>query len=234
MEVILLERIEKLGQMGDVVNVKTGYARNFLLPNNKALRATEENRAHFDNQRARLEADNLAQRTEAEAVGSKLDGQSVVLVRQAGDAGQLYGSVSGRDIALAITELGFTVSRSQVILERPIKAIGIHSVRIVLHAEVSVSVNVNVARTREEAGIQAKTGSAVLSMEQQDATAAANAAATAQQEVFEEGAMPEEDLSEGVEALTSENEAANDQQAMDGETDNTETKKGESSPASSE
>jgi len=206
MEVILLERIEKLGQMGDVVNVKTGYARNFLLPNNKALRATEENRSHFDTQRAQLEAENLTQRTEAEAIGKKMDGKTVILVRQAGDAGQLYGSVSARDIAIAITDLGFTVSRGQIILERPIKTIGIHGVRVVLHAEVSVSVNVNVARTQEEAEIQAETGSAVLSMEQQEAAEAARAIAAAAQEVFEEGAVPEEELVDDLDALSSDND----------------------------
>ncbi len=203
MEVILLERIEKLGQMGDIVSVKNGYARNFLLPNNKALRATDENKKHFETERAQLEAQNLEQRKEAEAVGGKLDGQSVTLVRQAGDAGQLYGSVSSRDIALAVTELGFTIARGQVVLERPIKSIGIHTVRVVLHAEVTVDVNINVARTQEEAEIQAKTGSAVLSAEQQEALEAEEAIARAE-EVFEEGAEPEENLSEDVEAIASE------------------------------
>jgi large subunit ribosomal protein L9 len=220
MEVILLERIEKLGQMGDVVNVKTGYARNFLLPKKKALRATEANKSHFDGQRAQLEADNLKLKSEAEAVGDKLDGLTVILVRQAGDAGQLYGSVSARDIAGSLTDEGFTVSNTQVILNHPIKALGIHAVSVTLHPEVSVTVNANVARSQEEAEIQAKTGSAVLSMEQQEAAAEAEAVLAAAEEVFEEGAAPEEtDLVEDVEVLSEEAEDASEgaAEATDGE-----------------
>ena len=222
MEVILLERIEKLGQMGDVVNVKTGYARNFLLPKKKALRATEANKSHFDGQRAQMEADNLTLKNEAEAVGKKLEGQSVILVRQAGDAGQLYGSVSARDIAGGLTEEGFTVAATQVILGHPIKTLGIHTVTVVLHPEVSVNVDANVARTQEEAEIQAKTGSAVLSMEQQeaavadaaaDAADAAAAVLAAAEEIFDEGAAPEE----AEEAADDATEAEEAQEATDGE-----------------
>ena len=168
MEVILLERIEKLGQMGDVVNVKAGYARNYLLPRKKAMRATEQNRSHFENQRAQLEADNLEHRSEAEKVAESFDGLTVILVRQAGDAGQLYGSVKGRDIAEAVTEAGVTVRRQQIDLADPIKSIGLFDVRVVLHPEVITSVEVNVARSEEEAEIQAKTGRAVMGTDEEE------------------------------------------------------------------
>lgn len=161
MRIILLERIENLGQMGDVVRVKPGYARNYLLPRNKAVRATEENRKRFETTRAQLEASNLQRRSEAETVAAKLDGLSVVLIRQAGEAGQLYGSVTGRDVADAITAAGFTVDRQQIRLHQPIKALGLHTVKVGLHPEVLVSVVVNVARTQDEADVQARTGSAV-------------------------------------------------------------------------
>jgi large subunit ribosomal protein L9 len=154
MDVILLERIEKLGQMGDVVRVKPGFARNYLLPKRKALRATKENMARFESQRAQLEAQNLNRRQEAEAVGTKLDGLSVVLLRQASEAGQLYGSVTARDIAEAVTEAGFTIQKSQVVLNQPIKELGLHTIRVVLHPEVSVSVSANVAKSAEEAEAQ--------------------------------------------------------------------------------
>jgi large subunit ribosomal protein L9 len=179
MEIILLERIENLGQMGDVVNVKPGFARNYLLPQGKALRATEENRRTFEQQRTHLEANNLEQRTEAEAVAKKLDGLSIVLVRQAGEAGQLYGSANARDIADAVSEAGFTVARQQVRLQRPIKSIGIHQVRVDLHPEVAVNVVTNVARTTEEAEIQARTGKALIHAEEEEAAEAAPAAAKA-------------------------------------------------------
>ena len=195
MEVILLERIEKLGQMGDVVKVKDGYARNFLLPLKKALRATDENKRKFENKRAQLEADNLALRQEAEGVATKLDGLRVVVVRQAGDGGQLYGSVNARDIAQAVTDAGFTVTRQQVGLQNPIKEIGLHEVRIALHPEVAVKVTVNVARSPEEAKIQAKTGKALVVGEPEGAeeTPAEEAARKARDEAakfFEEGAAP--------------------------------------------
>jgi large subunit ribosomal protein L9 len=155
-ELILLERVEKLGQMGQVVKVKPGYARNYLLPQKKALRATKENLAYFETQRAQLEASNLQRKSEATEIGAKLEGLSVVLVRQAGESGQLYGSVSARDIAEAVTDAGFTIERRQVVLDRPIKALGLHHVRIMLHPEVSVTVTANVAQSAEEAEMQAK------------------------------------------------------------------------------
>ncbi|MCK7614213.1 50S ribosomal protein L9 [Roseibium sediminicola] len=155
MQVILLERIAKLGQMGDTVKVRDGYARNFLLPQGKALRANKANLARFEQERAQLEARNLERKTEAEAVASKLDGESLVMIRSAGETGQLYGSVSTRDIADGLTAAGFTVSRSQVELRTPIKTIGLHSVLIQLHPEVEVAVSVNVARSEDEAVRQA-------------------------------------------------------------------------------
>jgi large subunit ribosomal protein L9 len=160
MEVILLERVEKLGQMGDVVRVKDGFARNFLLPRKKALRATDDNRKRFERERSQLEAHNLKLKGEAEQVAKRMEGVSVVVVRQAGDTGQLYGSVSNRDVAEALTEAGYTVERRQVILETPIKALGVHSVRVSLHPEVSLQVSVNVARSAAEAEAQATTGEA--------------------------------------------------------------------------
>ena len=156
MEVILLERVAKLGQMGDVVKVKDGYARNFLLPRNKALRATEANKSKFAAERAQLEANNLARRKDAEAVGGKLDGQSFTLIRQAGESGVLYGSVSARDITDVVTAGGFTLNRGQVALDTPIKTLGLHQVSIVLHPEVSVGVTINVARSPEEAERQSR------------------------------------------------------------------------------
>lgn len=155
MQVILLERVEKLGQMGDVVRVKPGYARNYLLPQKKALRATKENLERFEKQRAQLEANNLRLRGEAEAVAKKLDGLAVVLLRQAGETGQLYGSVTGRDIAEAVTAAGFTVDHRQVRIDRPIKTLGIVQTRIMLHPEVAATITVNVAKSEEEAERQA-------------------------------------------------------------------------------
>lgn len=155
MEVILLERIEKLGQMGDVVRVKPGYARNYLLPQKKALRATKDNMARFEHQRAELEARNLERRKEAEQVAAKMEGAAIVLVRQAGDTGQLYGSVTARDIVEGLAANDMKVERRQVVLDRPIKTLGIHKVRIALHPEVSVTIDVNVARSEAEAEAQA-------------------------------------------------------------------------------
>lgn len=155
MQVILLERIAKLGQMGDTVRVRDGYARNFLLPQGKALRANKANLAKFEAERAQLEARNLERRQEAEAVASKLDGESMIMIRSAGETGQLYGSVATRDIAESLTEGGFTVARSQVELRSPIKTIGLHDVAIRLHPEVEVTVSVNVARSEDEASRQA-------------------------------------------------------------------------------
>jgi large subunit ribosomal protein L9 len=156
MQVILLERIGRLGQMGDVVNVKNGFARNFLLPQKKALRATPENLARFEKDRGQLEARNLELKKEAEAVAGRLSGQSFVAIRQAGDTGQLYGSVTTRDIAEVVSGGGFSIDRRQVVLDRPIKTLGIQRVRIALHPEVIVEVALNVARSQDEAERQAR------------------------------------------------------------------------------
>jgi large subunit ribosomal protein L9 len=190
MQVILLERVEKLGQMGDEVKVKDGFARNFLLPKKKALRATKANREYFQTQRAQLEASNLEQKKEAEAVAAKLAGKIFMLLRQAGDRGQLYGSVSPRDIADIIEAGGFTVSRTQVPLDKAIKAIGLFPINVVLHPEVRVSVTINVARTEDEAERQAR-GEDVLAekTEQEEAVAAA-------EEMFEKGAGPKKEEGE--------------------------------------
>jgi len=155
-ELILLQRVDKLGQMGDVVKVKPGYARNFLLPQKKALRASKDNRARFEQQRAQLEAQNIKRREEAERLAERVGGLAVVIIRQAGESGSLYGSVSARDIAAAATEAGLTINRSQVVLEHPIKTLGLSPVRISLHPEVSIPVTVNVARSPEEAERQSR------------------------------------------------------------------------------
>lgn len=180
MQVVLLERVEKLGQMGDVVKVKDGFARNFLLPRKKALRATKDNLAKFEGQKAQLEARNLAAKKEAEAVSSKLDKQTFVILRQAGDTGMLYGSVSTRDISDAITTGGVTVNRNQVVLDKAIKMLGLVDVKVQLHPEVRVAVTLNVARTIEEADRQAR-GENVLKTEAEQARAEADA-------MFEEAA----------------------------------------------
>jgi large subunit ribosomal protein L9 len=156
MEIILLERVEKLGAIGDVVKVKDGFARNYLLPRKKALRANEANRKLFEANRARIEEENAHRRTDAEKAAKGVDGKSVQLIRQASNTGQLYGSVSARDIAEALEGVGAHVAKSQVVLDRPIKAIGLHEVKIALHPEVSVTVKVNVARSPEEADLQAQ------------------------------------------------------------------------------
>lgn len=156
MDVILLERVAKLGQMGDIVRVRDGYARNFLLPQGKALRATEANQKRFESEKVQLEARNLERRNEAEAVAEKLNGQTFIIIRQAGETGQLYGSVSTRDLAETIDAAGFKIGRSQVELNQPIKKIGLHTVALALHAEVDVSVTVNVARSEDEAERQAR------------------------------------------------------------------------------
>jgi large subunit ribosomal protein L9 len=151
MEVILLERVPKLGQMGEIVRVKDGYARNYLLPKGKALRATADNKTRFESMKSQLEARNLTMKTEAEKISSKLDGQSFIMLRQASESGQLYGSVSTRDLAETMTEKGFTVARSQIALNAPIKMIGLHKVPVALHPEVEVTITVNVARNADEA-----------------------------------------------------------------------------------
>lgn len=161
MEVILLQRIERLGQIGDVVNVKPGFARNFLLPQKKALRSTAANREVFEHRRSEIEAENLEQRGEAEKVAEKLDGLTVVLIRQASDSGQLYGSVNSRDVANAVSEAGFAIDRRQVIMDRAIKSLGLHPIRLSLHPEVTVTVTGNVAKTEEEADLQLERGGAI-------------------------------------------------------------------------
>ncbi|HZH53511.1 MAG TPA: 50S ribosomal protein L9 [Microvirga sp.] len=165
MEVILLERVAKLGQMGETVKVRPGYARNYLLARGKALRATKENKERFEAQRAQLEARNLERRKEAEAVGEKLNGQSFTIIRQAGETGVLYGSVSTRDLAETMTANGFSVDRNQIVLNQPIKTLGLHAVPVSLHPEVEVQVTINVARSPEEAERQAR-GEAVTTREE--------------------------------------------------------------------
>ena len=161
MEVILLERIEKLGQMGDVVNVKTGFARNYLLPQNKALRKTKQNLSRFESQRAQLEADNLTRKNEAENIASKLEDMTITIIRAAGETGQLYGSVTSRDIAESVTKAGISVNKNQVILNRALKVLGLEPIRISLHPEVSVEITANIARNKEEAEQQLSQGYAV-------------------------------------------------------------------------
>jgi large subunit ribosomal protein L9 len=195
MEVILLERVEKLGAIGDVVTVKNGFARNYLLPNKKALRANESNKKLFEANRAKIEADNADKRAEAETASKTVDGKSVQLIRQASNVGHLYGSVSARDIVEALEAEGAKVTKSQVVLDRPIKAIGLHEVRVALHPEVSVTVKVNVARSPEEADLQAQ-GIDVM------------------QQMFEENSAPlTEDLvaEEGAEEAESAPEAATEE-----------------------
>jgi len=195
MEVILLERIENLGQMGDVVRVKPGFARNYLLPQRKAMRANKANLAIFEGQRAQLEAENLSRRQEAEAVAAKIDGMSVIIIRQAGDSGQLYGSVASRDVAEAVTEGGATIARNQVVLDKPIKMLGLHDVRLRLHPEVAVQISVNVARSQAEAEMQAQSGRFVSAEELREAEDAAEAEVEATIEEIEA-----EEAAESVEA----------------------------------
>ena len=168
MEVILLERVEKLGQIGDVVTVKNGFARNFLLPNKKALRANAANKKVFEANRARIESENAEKRVEAEKASKDVEGKTVQLIRQASNVGALYGSVSARDIVEALEAEGAKVSKSQVVLSRPIKSIGMHEIRIALHPEVSVTVKVNVARSPEEAELQAQGVDVMASMFERD------------------------------------------------------------------
>jgi large subunit ribosomal protein L9 len=171
MEVILLERVEKLGHIGDVVNVKNGFARNYLLPNKKALRANEANRKLFEANRAKIEADNAERRSGAEKAAKGVDGKTVQLIRQASNTGQLYGSVSARDIVEALEADGAKVSKSQIVLDRPIKAIGMHEIKVALHPEVSVTVKVNVARSPEEADLQAQGVDVMAQMFERDTAA---------------------------------------------------------------
>lgn len=186
MEVILLERIEKLGQMGDVVKVKPGFARNFLLPQKKALRANKDNLAFFEKQRVQLEAINLKRRDEAQAVAGKMEGLKVLMVRQAGEGGQLYGSVSGRDVAEAIKASGYTVLRNQVQLDSPIKSLGSYPVRVSLHPEVPVTVTVTVARSQEEAERAAAAASVEAVVEEEEVAVEDTGIEAAEAEVADE------------------------------------------------
>ena len=201
MQVILLERIGRLGQMGDVVTVKDGFARNFLLPQGKALRATKANRERFEKERAQLEARNLELKSEAGAVAEKLQGKSFIIIRQAGDSGQLYGSVTTRDISAAVTEGGFSIERRQVMLDQPIKTLGLHDVRVGLHAEVEPHVTINVARSPDEAARQAR-GEQVTGKAMDEAEEEALRAREAAENLFEEGAGAE--LAEGAEEIAEE------------------------------
>ncbi|HKU92737.1 MAG TPA: 50S ribosomal protein L9 [Sphingomicrobium sp.] len=196
MEVILLERVEKLGAIGDVVKVKNGFARNYLLPNKKALRANESNRKLFEAQRAQIEADNASRRADAEKASKGVDGKTVQLIRQASNVGHLYGSVSARDIAEALEGVGAHVAKSQVVLDRPIKAIGMHEVKIALHPEVAVTVKVNVARSPEEADLQAQGIDVLQQMFEEEAAPLAAEAL----EPVAEGAEPQATEAEAVPA----------------------------------
>jgi large subunit ribosomal protein L9 len=202
MQVILLQRVESLGQMGEVVNVKSGYARNFLLPRQKALRATKENIAFFDGQKKVLEADNLKRRDEAEKLSKKMDGVKAAIIRQASEAGQLYGSVTGRDIAEAVTEKGFKVNRSQVRMDRSYKLLGLYPVKIDLHPEVVVEVTINIARSEEEAKIQEEKGEALIVKSDQEQ------AASLKQQAIKAAEAAEKAAAEAAVAETSTEEAA--------------------------
>ena len=194
MEVILLERIEKLGHIGDVVHVKNGFARNYLLPNKKALRANEANRKVFEANRARIEAENAEKRAGAEAEAKSVEGKTVQLIRQASNVGHLFGSVSARDIVEALAAEGAHVTRSQVVLDRPIKNIGMHDVKVALHPEVAVTIHVNVARSPEEAELQAQGIDVIQAMfEEQAAPIAAEALAEAEDEEAETAEAPAEE-----------------------------------------
>ena len=231
MQVILLERIEKLGQMGDVVKVKPGYARNYLLPKKKAMRATDANLKVFESQRSQLETDNLERRSEAEAVAGKLDGLSIALIRQAGEGGQLYGSVTARDMAQALGKDGVKVERSQVQLDKVIKVLGLHPVRLRLHPEVSVTITVNVARSEEEARAQASEGHVVSAEEQRAAEEAviqeviteveAEEAAESEQEAEEEATESKATESKATESDAAESDAAESESAESTESEDT-------------
>ena len=198
MEVILLERVAKLGQMGEVVRVKDGFARNFLLPQGKALRATKDNRSKFEGMKAQLEASNLEQKKDADVVAGKLNGKSFIVVRQASDVGQLFGSVSARDIAALATEGGYTVDRNQIQLQLPIKTIGLHTVPVALHPEVEVTITINVARNAEEAERQARGENVTQRREETEEEAAAADAAA----FFEKPEAAADDQGTGEDAKT--------------------------------
>ena len=177
MKVILLERVDRLGALGDVVNVKDGFARNFLLPRAKALRANSANLKVFEGQRVEIEARNAKAREVAAKAGESLDGSSYILIRQAGESGQLYGSVSGRDVADAVNEGGGKIDRSMVVLDKPIKTLGVHQIKVKLHAEVTLTVNINIARSQDEAERQARGENVITSQFEEDQASAAQAAA---------------------------------------------------------
>ena len=192
MKVILLERVEGWGSLGDVVNVKDGFARNFLLPRSKALRATASNLKTFEGQRAEIEARNAKTREQAGAAGEKLDGTSYIMIRQAGESGQLYGSVSGRDVADMVNAEGGKIDRSMVVLDKPIKTLGVHPVKVKLHAEVSVTVNINIARSQDEAERQARGEDVIATRFEEEARLDAEAAA----DLLEGGAGQQERFGE--------------------------------------
>ncbi|HRD47368.1 MAG TPA: 50S ribosomal protein L9 [Caulobacter sp.] len=192
MKVILLERVEGRGALGDVVTVKDGFARNYLLPRSKALRATAANLKIFDAQRAEIEARNAKAKEAASAAGESLDGTSYILIRQAGESGQLYGSVAGRDVADIINAEGGKVDRSMVVLDKPIKTLGVHEVKVKLHSEVTVTVNINIARSQDEAERQARGENVIASQFEEEAAIAAEAAA----DMLEGGAGSHEGMGE--------------------------------------
>ena len=201
MQIILLERVEKLGQMGDLVNVKPGYARNYLLPQGKALRANKANLERFESEKAQREADNLSRRGEAEAEATKMSGLAVSMVRAASEMGQLFGSVTSRDIAEGVTEAGFTIQRGQVIMDKSIKTLGLHDIRVSLHPEVSITVVANVARSLDEAETQLKTGVAVTGGVQDiddEPDAIAEAVAAVEEVEAAEAATSEDDVAEST------------------------------------
>lgn len=210
MQIILLERIVSLGQMGEEVRVRDGYARNFLLPQGKALRANEANRKHFEAQRAQLEARNLERRSEAEAVATKLNGESYLLVRQAAETGQLYGSVTPRDLAEAITEAGFSVTRAQVELAHPIKTIGLHDVTVRLHADVTATIVANIARSADEAERQARGEDLTNGAPDMDDEPEADVEATAEGDDTEAEPNDESDVSEPEDESESPDDASDE------------------------
>ncbi|MDP6270103.1 MAG: 50S ribosomal protein L9 [Alphaproteobacteria bacterium] len=213
MEVILLERVEKLGLMGEVVKVKDGYARNYLLPQGKALRSTPGNLARFEAERHQLEANNLERRSDAETVSERMAGLSVVLLRQSSDSGQLYGSVNARDIAQAVSEAGFAIDRTQVKLDSTIKTLGLHTVDIRLHAETSVSIEANVARSQAEAEQQAATGEGEVALDAEQFFEDAALAPQAEDEEEAETETETETKAEAEATPEAEPEAASDSEA---------------------
>jgi large subunit ribosomal protein L9 len=223
MDVILMERVESLGQMGDVVTVKDGYARNYLLPQRKALRATESNRDNFELQRADLEASNIERRGEAESIGDKMDDLYIVLTRQSSETGQLYGSANARDISDGVTEAGYKIDRKQVLLDRSIKTMGIHPVRVSLHPEVTITVNVNIARSEAEADHQEAAfrsgalgaGAPAVARSDEDADAAEA------EKMFEDSSLAPNEESEGESEDQPASEAQDDQEAAGQPSDET-------------